>query len=396
VLTKDDFQNSPGQTVEVSNSDGKNLAFIPDPLAPIVAWNGELTRALSNADRALGELRGIGNHLENPNLLIRPFLNREAVSSSRIEGTQAGIDDLYALAASDAAADPSRTIANDTREVLNYADALHRGIAMLPSLPVSLRLIRELHKTLLTNVRGGSANPGEFRALQNWIDARKLPDAPFVPPPVPQMKEALNALENYIHSADTTPPLVRIGLIHYQFEAIHPFIDGNGRVGRLLIPLLLTNWDLLPLPLLYISAFFEDHKDEYIDRLRAVSLRGEWNAFLIFFLTAVDVQARNAIQFVGELMAIRKRWFNLLAARRANSVVVQLADSLFQSPYITIPIAERLGSVTYPTASSYIEQLVAVGILAPTTARLVGSTARTFVAHEILNIGKDPSQAAAA
>jgi Fic family protein len=219
-----------------------------------------LTRTLTDAVQALSELAGIGRAISNPHLLINPFIRREAVLSSRIEGTQADIADLYAYQVGQLplANMPSPPEA-DVKEVHNYVQALEYGLKRLETLPMSLRLIRELHARLMEGVRGEYATPGEFRRSQNWIGPANsnLNEAPFVPPPVPQMHEALNSLEEYLHRHDVTyPPLVRLAFVHYQFEAIHPFIDGNGRVGRLLISLLLVEWKLLPLPLLYLSAFF--------------------------------------------------------------------------------------------------------------------------------------------
>jgi Fic family protein len=224
--------------------------------------------------------------MPNPHLLIGPFMRREAVLSSRIEGTQADIVDLYAyevgqLPLPGMELPPSE---GDVREVLNYVHALEYGLERLNTLPVSLRLIRELHDRLLTGVRGEHATPGEFRRRQNWIGRPgcTLNEATFVPPPVPQMRNALDAFEKYLNSGDLHPPLVRLALAHYQFEAIHPFVDGNGRIGRLLISLLLVQWDLMPLPLLYLSAFFHRHRQDYYERLMAVSERDAWRDWILF------------------------------------------------------------------------------------------------------------------
>jgi Fic family protein len=244
-----------------------------------IEFDRALVSALSDADRALGELAGLGRTLPNPNLLIRPFIRREAVLSSRIEGTQADAADLYAYEAKQLALPLSSSAASDTdvREVFNYVRALEYGLERLSTLPVSLRLIREVHDVLMKGVRGEFATPGEFRRTQNWIvwPGCTLKDATYVPP-VAEMREALGDLEKYLYADDPLPPLIRLALIHYQFEAIQPFIDGNGRIGRLLISLLLINWNLQPVPLLYLSAYFERQRDAYYDHLLAVSERGNW------------------------------------------------------------------------------------------------------------------------
>ncbi|HEX9676213.1 MAG TPA: Fic family protein [Anaerolineales bacterium] len=257
-------------------------AFVPHALPPQVAWTPQLVAALSAADRSLGELAGIGRTLANPHLLIVPFMRKEAVLSSAIEGTKASLSDLYAYEAEQLAflIRPA-----DVREVHNYVRALEQGILRLRTLPVSLRLIRELHHDLMEGVRGDRGTPGEFRRSQNWIGPPgcTLEDSTFVPPPTTEMSDSLGKFERYLHAEDHVPPLVRLGLIHYQFEAIHPFIDGNGRIGRLLITLLLCAWGLLPQALLYLSAYFEANRDQYYDLLLHVSQRGEWESWLTFF-----------------------------------------------------------------------------------------------------------------
>ncbi len=249
-------------------------AFVPNPLPPSVNLTWDLVGKISEADRALSELAGVARTLPNPHLLIGPFIRREAVLSSRIEGTQASLSDLFFFEAS-GTIDPQTP---DVREVSNYVKALEHGLARLKKLPVSLRLIREMHEQLMGGARGDHLTPGEFRRSQNWIGPPgcTLMDAVYVPPPEDEMTEALDHLEKYLHSASSLPPLVRLALIHYQFEAIHPFLDGNGRIGRLLLTLLLCAEGLLPHPLLYLSAYFERHRQEYYRLLLAVSQSGHW------------------------------------------------------------------------------------------------------------------------
>jgi Fic family protein len=245
------FQDTKaGKVMRVPGQD--YWAYYPAPLPPRLAWTTELIITLSKADSALGELKGLGHNLANPHLLIAPFIRHEAVLSSRIEGTQASLSDLYAYEAVQLSMFSHPT---DVEEVHNYVRALQYGLERLKTLPLSLRLIRELHAHLMEGVRGEHQTPGEFRRSQNWIGPPGclLDDATFVPPPPEETHAALRDLEAYLHAKPTLPPLIRLGLIHYQFEAIHPFLDGNGRVGRLLIVLLLCAWELLPQPLLYLS-----------------------------------------------------------------------------------------------------------------------------------------------
>lgn len=257
------FQASPsGRLAKVGQGEAAYWAFVPNPLPPDLTPDMELVRVLSDASYALGELAALGRAMSNPHLLINPFVRREAVLSSRIEGTQASVTDVVAYEAGQlpiAGLEPAAP-ESDVREVANYVSALEYGIERLNTLPVSLRLIRELHERLLRGVRGEYATPGEFRQTQNWIGQPgcTLTEAQYVPPPRPEMQDALDAFEKYLHADDlANPPLVRLACIHYQFEAIHPFLDGNGRIGRLLISLLLVSWGLLPLPLLYLSVYFE-------------------------------------------------------------------------------------------------------------------------------------------
>lgn len=292
------FVNSPaGRLVRAGQGEAAYWAFVPHPLPPAIVWNTELASRLSAADRALGELAGLGRSLPNPHLLIGPFLRREAVLSSRIEGTQADLPHLYAYEAGQLVLpgfEPSPSEA-DVREVINYVHALEFGLQRVQELPVSLRLLREVHQILMQGVRGESATPGEFRRTQNWIGAPgcTLNEAHFVPPPPDELLPALDAFEKYIHSGEETPLLLRLAFLHYQFEAIHPFIDGNGRIGRLLISLLLVNWELLPLPLLYLSAWFEKHRQQYYHHLLQVSVAGAWLQWIHFFARRRRTSARR-------------------------------------------------------------------------------------------------------
>ena len=267
---------APGQQTYVVRAEGGYLAFVPPPLPPELPFGSDLVAALSAADRAIGELAGVGRSLPDPEILTAPIVRREAVLSSRIEGTRASVDQLALFDLHDPA-----TADGDVREVYNYLAALNRVLAPDRRLPLSLPLLLEAHETLLSGVRSGYATPGEFRRSQNWIGppGSVINDARYVPPPPERLWDCLGPFEKYLHAAHELPPLVVIGCLHYQFEAIHPFVDGNGRVGRLLIVLLLIEWNLLPGPLLDISAYIEPRRDEYYSRLLAVSTRGDWTGW---------------------------------------------------------------------------------------------------------------------
>ena len=372
-----------GRVVQVGRGEVAYRAFVPDPLPPVLAFDVALVRALSDADRALGELAGLARTMPNPHLLIGPFIRREVVLSSRIEGTRADLADLYAYEAGQAGSAP-----DDVREVHNYVRALEYGLERLRTLPMSLRLIRELHAHLLEGVRSGYATPGEFRRSQNWIGApgATLNQATYVPPPVPQMHETLDAFERYLHQDDGNPPLVRLAFIHQHFEAIHPFLDGNGRIGRLLISLLLVLCDLLPTPLLYLSVHFERRRQEYYDHLLAVNERGAWREWVEFFLRGVAQQARDGIARARRLQDLQAGWRRRLHEARASALLLRLADHLFESPILTIPQAQELLGVTYRSAQQNAARLVETGILSPANGKSYG---RAFVAREVLQISQE-------
>jgi Fic family protein len=374
------YRSSPaGRLVPARLGEVDYWAFVPHPLPPDLPPDWELASVLSSADRALSELAGLGRTMPNPQLLIGPFVRREAVLSSRIEGTTAGIADLYVFETGQVAP------GSDVREVHNYVTALEYGLERLSSLPVSLRLIRELHERLMQGVRGERATPGEFRQAQNWIASRPgtVAEADFVPPPVPEMHAALESLEKYLHAPDVYPPLVRLAFVHYQFETIHPFLDGNGRIGRLLLSLLLVSWNLLPLPLLYLSAYFERYRDAYYDLLEAVSARGAWREWVLYFLRGVEEQARDAVARAKRLQDLQLGWRHRLTQARASALLLRLVDALFQSPAVTLPQVQRMLGVTHRTASQAVARLVAEHILQAVPGR---ARNRQFVAPEVLAV----------
>jgi Fic family protein len=366
-------------------------AFVPHPLPPAFTWTPSVVAALSDADRALGELAGLGRSLPNPHLLIAPFIRREAVLSSRIEGTQASLSDLLAYEAVQNLAVQLTMFEPppDVREVYNYVRALEYGLDRLQSLPLSLRLIREIHTRLMEGVRGEHGTPGEFRCSQNWIGPPgcRLEEATFVPPPVPEMKGALSAFEQFLHTPSDWPPLARLGLVHYQFEAIHPFLDGNGRIGRLLITLLLCAERLLPEPLLYLSAYLASHRQDYYDLLLAVSREGAWEAWLVFFLRGVVAQAQDAVVRAQRLQDLREQYREQFQAERAAGRLLQVVDLLFARPVMTMPqIAEALG-VNYATATRYIRQLEESTLLREITGQ---ARNRVYRADEVVDAIEKP------
>jgi Fic family protein len=338
---------------------GGYSAFIPDPLPPKLEWTGDLVAALSEADRQIGRLAGEGRQLRNPHLLIRPFVRREAVLSSRIEGTQATLGELLAAEAG-AAVERSP---DDLREVGNYVTALEYGVARLKRLPLSLRLVRELHSKLMTGVRGNSATPGEFRRTQNWVGpAGATPErATYVPPPAEELMTCLGPWEKFLHER-ALPPLAHVALAHYQFEAIHPFLDGNGRVGRLLITLSMIERGVLPAPLLYLSAFFEATREEYYARLRAIQEHAEWEAWIRYFLEGVTRQSEDALRRAEQINSLLAEWRQQVADA-PSPAPGRLVDLLAENPYCTVRgAAERLG-VAFTTAQRAVDRLQAGSIL---------------------------------
>jgi Fic family protein len=323
---------------------------------------------LSEAERRLGELAGIGHLLPNPHLLISPYVRREAVLSSKIEGTITSVSDLFIFEA----APSEQPKSPDVREVHNYVRALEHGLKRLPELPLSLRLIRELHRELMRGVRGQERTPGEFRTRQNWIGPPdcSLQEATYVPPPVDQLQPVLSDWEKFAHRQEQAwPPLVQCALLHYQFEAIHPFADGNGRVGRLLIILFLSERGLLPRPLLYLSAFFERHRSEYYNRLQAVTEKGDWEGWLSFFLRGVAVQSQDAVERSQRILALYQEFRSKLLRARVTAPAVALLDEVFINPYVTISGAREKLKVSYPTAQAAVQRLVSAGILTEVTRR---------------------------
>ena len=353
--------------------------FIPPPIPRELAYDAETVEILSRADAQLGRLASVGETLPNPQLLIQPYLGKEAVLSSRIEGTQASLTDVFIR---EAGAE-ERARANDTEEVINYVRAMRRGIGALEETSLETDLLRSLHGTLLEGVRGRDKDPGRFRSTQNWIGSEgcEVDEATYVPPHPDELPRLLNDFDDFLKRPPKMPVLVQAALLHYHFEAIHPFRDGNGRIGRLMIPLLLFDREALPQPLLYLSEYFETRRDAYYLRLRKVSEDGDYVGWIRFFLEGVAMQAQNALEYTKALLALREQYRARLQDGRATAHSLTVADNLFANPYVTIPAAATRLRVQFPTAQRAIERLVEAGILEEITGQ---SRNRVYRAREIL------------
>ena len=346
-------------------------AFIPTPLppAPPVRIEGELQRLLSQADLALGRLDGSIQILPNPDLFVLMYVRKEAVLSSQIEGTQSSLQDLLAAEAQLYAPKAPK----DVDEVINYVAAMNHGLARLAELPVSVRLIRELHEKLLAGVRGHRLTPGEVRTSQNWIGPGgcTLNEATFVPPPPELVPQALGDLETFLHAEDDLPVLIRIGLVHAQFETIHPFLDGNGRIGRLLITFLLMNGGVLHKPVLYLSYYLKQHRSRYYELLQAVRDRGAWEDWLGFFLQGVSEVSAQASDTARRVLSLRETHRALIAERlgRAAGAGHRILDHLYTRPIVSVNEVRDLLGVTYTAANGLVDRLVDVGVLAEMTGQ---------------------------
>jgi Fic family protein len=360
------------------------FAFVPPPLPPALPVDWELAGLLSEADRAVAELSGAGRLLPNPHLLIRPYLRREAVLSSLIEDTYAEVEELllFDLGPANAPEKPS------VREVANHIVALETGLKRLGELPISSRLIKELHAILLQTVRGGdpTKTPGEFRRSQNWIGrpGSTLNTATFVPPPPHLLDETLGAWENYFHAESAEPPLVKIALLHYQFEAIHPFLDGNGRIGRLLITLFLCDRKILSEPLLYLSAYFERYRDDYYRHLLAVSTQGAWKEWVVYFLTGVLETAKEALVDTARLVDLYNHYRRIMAQqKRLPSACAGVLDALFATPMLSIAQYAERHHENFQNVAKAVEFWQKHGLVKETTNQ---KRNRIFVAAPVLEV----------
>lgn len=358
------------------------VAYFPAPIPRDLELPGNTVRILADAEAALGRLAGVGQLLPNPHLLIRPYVLREALSSTRIEGTQASMTDVFELDALGGAPGP------DLEEVLGYVDALKWGLGQLDHLPLSMRLVRGMHARLLAGVRGRERTPGELRRSQNWIgDAGStIETARFVPPPPDELPALLADWERFAHEESDLPILVQNALLHYQFETLHPFLDGNGRIGRLLIVFFLIAGGRLTEPLLYVSAYFERDRDSYYEALQTVRQTGDAIPWVELFLRAVQTQAADAVTRARRILELRER-YRRAASGVGSTKAIALVDLVCESPIVTARlVGERLG-VTRPTALRLLERLEGVGVL---TAGAEGARGqRRYLARELIGAVTD-------
>jgi Fic family protein len=345
-------------------------AFIPAPLPPDppIALDGPLHALLSRADQAVGRLDGVIQTVPNPDFFVYMYVRREAVLSSQIEGTQSTLEDLLAIELEPRPA--WRQLPQDVEEVVRYVHAMNYGLSRLSDLPLSLRLITEIHGELLTGARGSHRLPGEFRRSQNWIgpENASLAEATFVPPPAHEMTQALDNFERFLYQ-DELPPLVHAGLAHAQFETIHPFLDGNGRVGRLLITFLLVHREVLHRPLLYLSVYLKRHRAEYYDRLTAIRNSGDWESWLRFFLTGVAQTAEGATATARAILELREEHRRVIQERTAGINGLRLLDLLFERPLVHVNLVKNSLGIAFVTANKLVEQLERLGVLDEITGR---------------------------
>lgn len=360
-------------------------AFIPAglPPDPPVRLDGDLLELFSRANIALGRLDGVVKVIPDPDFFIGMYVRREAVLSSQIEGTQSTLEDLLEVEL-----EPDARRVSDVGDIVNYVAAMNYGLERLGDLPLSLRLIREIHDELLRDGRGARATPGEFRTTQNWIGPAGAPlrQATFVPPPVPEMLASLDDLEKFLH-AEGQPLLVKAGLAHAQFETIHPFLDGNGRVGRLLITFLLVHGGVLRAPLLYLSHFFKLHRSEYYDRLMAIRLGGDWEGWLRFFLRGVAETADEAADTAERIFELRER-HRALVMEVAGANGLKLLSALFQRPLVNVNYVVDVADVTFPTANRLVARFEELGLLREVTGQRRG---RRFRYEPYLRLFDEPA-----
>ncbi|MFC5135991.1 MULTISPECIES: Fic family protein [Haloferacaceae] len=386
-MERDNFgETAPGEIVPTTTPKGTYSAFRPDPLPPSVSTE-QLITPLAEATQALGRLHGIGPRVGPREILIEPFIRKEALESSQIEGTHATLSDIYAYeAGQEALIDEDRQ--QGTQEVINYLHALTHGLdAITAGDPITVELLCEMHDRLLSGVRGDEADPGDLRSTQNFIGSTPyIQDARYVPPPPNEIPDLLEDLLEYANQETNLHPLLRIGLIHYQFETIHPFLDGNGRLGRLLISLLLQRDGLLPEPYLYLSSYFNARRSAYVDHLLAVSQHGEWEEWLLFFLRGVQSQAGEAHQRANLLVDLREDYQQRYQSERSENIL-ELVMRLFEDPYLDVNTAADWLDVEYSTANRLIGQLEDDGILEELTGK---DRNRFYRASEVFQIINKP------
>jgi Fic family protein len=347
---------------------------------------GDLQEQLSRADRALGRLDGSIQTLPNPDLFVYMYVRKEAVLSSQIEGTQSSLQDVLAAEAQVLSADRPR----DVDEVVNYVRAMNYGLSRLEHLPVSVRLIREIHRELLTGVRGSHLAAGELRTTQNWIGPAgcTLVDATFIPPPPQEVPQVLSDLERFLHAQNPLPLLIKIGLAHAQFETIHPFLDGNGRVGRLLVSFLLCERDVLLKPVLYLSHFFKQYRQQYYDKLQAVRDQGAWEDWLMFFLRGIFEVSQEAAETAREILSLREQHRDTITRElgRAAANGHRTLEHLYLHPIVSVNEIRDLTGTSYPAANDLVARLVEHSILREFTGQ---TRNRRFIYNSYIQLFRD-------
>ncbi|OFZ54294.1 MAG: hypothetical protein A2428_09925 [Bdellovibrionales bacterium RIFOXYC1_FULL_54_43] len=338
------------------------FAFVPCslPPAPALQMDAECLALLSQADRSLGRLNGLASIISDPDLFVYLYVRKEALLSSQIEGTQCSLEDVLVEAESNI------KTGGDIEEVSNYVAAMNEGLSRLQDIPISTRLIREMHAVLMRGVRGYTKTPGEFRTSQNWIGPPNAPlsSAQFVPPPPGIAREAMSDLEKYIHEDDSLPPLIKAALVHAQFETIHPFLDGNGRLGRLLITFVLCSWRIMEKPLLYLSYFFKANRTEYYARLMAIRYKGDWENWVKFFLRGVNETAQMANQAALDIHALHQRDSEKIRSNRATASVMQAFYAFCRFPVATInDLLKAIPNSNTMTLNRSVKILIEQGIL---------------------------------
>lgn len=383
--------DAAGELSPIAEAGSSTWAFVPRALPADVPLRNSTVQLLVRAENALGKLQGSVGRMVNPYLIARPLLRREAILSSRMEGTRTTAARLVSVEAY-----PEGDPDPETHEVANYLEAMNHGVQLLNVIPVSLRLIRALHEKLLDGVRGGQETPGRFRRVQNFIGHADILSARFVPPPADRLDELLDDLERYLNVDDATsetPLLVRIAMAHYQFETIHPFRDGNGRVGRLLVPITLLAQKRISSPVLYLSGYLESRKKKYVDLMLGASQTGQFTAWIEFFLDALRSAADESCETAEQLISLRDRYHAQLHRVRGSALSLKLVDALFELPLTTVARAARILDVTQATAGQHVSRLIEAGILFETTGK---KRDRQFIAPELLKaLGTDEEASAA-
>jgi Fic family protein len=357
-------------------------AYIPNPLPPKINYSRDFVFLLSESDRLLGELSGIGRLIPNPYLLIAPYIRREAISSSRIEGTQASLNDLFLFEAGKI----EKLKMSDVHEVKNYIKAMEYGLNSLKNLPISVKLIRKIHKILMEGVRGNHATPGEIRHSQNWIGPSGclLNESTYTPPPVEEMLLSLSDWEKYLNLNLNEPPLIQCALMHYQFEAIHPFLDGNGRIGRLLITFFLCKRGYLSQPLLYLSAFFDRFREEYYSKLLTVSQKGDWQEWIKYFLRGVINQSNDAISDAKKILTLYNEYKNMLEkTKKIPESSRKLIEEIFLNPLLSISGLSKKWDMPFNSVKTGVLRLVKIGILSELPGR---KRDKLFVATKLMKL----------